>query len=171
MYLHGLSVLYLKLTHSHTVAFSRKHNEDSSGLQLLQVITLHDLYSKAKYKFQFKFWWIFFNLFTNPKRLIILPWNSSVSGQTIIQALSLTFCSASSPYTHWGWVSLLSCSRHVQTCNAPTQRTAKHVWCKQLHKGNSIAVSHGVILFELMNSFIIFLNIFGNNSVQKYCTV
>lgn len=85
MSLHAASQCSPLLTHSYTVAFSWKHNENSSGLQLLQVITLHDLYCAAKHKFQFKFWGKFFNnnLLTNLKRWIILPWNCSVSGKQL----------------------------------------------------------------------------------------
>ncbi len=45
----------LSYSHTHTVAFSRKHNEDSSELQLLQLVKLPDLYRRAKHRFQFKF--------------------------------------------------------------------------------------------------------------------
>lgn len=155
---------------AHTLAaFSRKHSENSSGFQLLQVITLHDLYRKAKHKFQFKFWGNFFQPQT--------PQKSEEMNHITLKLLSvrannypgITIYFALHPHlTHTGaeWASFHAAdmSRHVTLILIHTEQRSMHDADSHIWKTASCFPWYAI---ALMNLFICFQNISRNiNSRQ-----
>ena len=151
----------LLFTHSFSVAFSRKHNENSSGLQLPQVTTLDDLlqWSKTQVPIQ-----VPGELFQpqpphKSEEINHITLKLFSVRYTIIQASLPTFCSALHPHhtpTEADWASCHAAdmSRHAtlilthtgqgSMCDANMSRFYTVYGCKQSYMKANSWLSHMV---------------------------